>query len=151
MCRQDEGGDLTSRRWRKDIASEPIRCAMRLLGLGLMLAGPLGGARAQTAAQPERQDMGQTVGTGDDEVTKGAAVARHPVAPHPRDTLTGDWGGLRTQLKDRGISIRADYVSETFSAVRGGQRRGTTYVQQLRGGIDLDLGTVAGWSGALFT
>lgn len=140
----------TSRRWHKEMAARPIRSAIRLLGLGLLPAGPLGGAHAQTVAQPVGQKMGQPAGTADAEVTKGAAVARHPVAPHPRDTLTGDWGGLRTQLKDKGLSIRADYVSETFSAMRGGQRRGTTYVQQLRGGIDLDLGTIAGWSGALF-
>jgi porin len=122
----------------------------RDLSACLILAVAPAGAQAQTASQGVRQDTGQPVGTEDAAVTKGAAVARQPVAPHPHDTLTGDWGGLRTRLRDGGVSIRADYVSETFSAVRGGQRRGTAYVQQLRGGIDLDLGTVAGWSGALF-
>lgn len=79
--------------------------------------------------------------------TQGASTARPPQAPHPRETLTGDWGGLRTDLKDAGIAVRADYVSETFSAVDGGQRRGTAYAQQLRAGVDIDMERIAGVSG----
>jgi porin len=122
-----------------------------LLGCGLFISAAFAApnANAQTASQPAQQDIGQTAGTQDAAAPEGAAVARQPVAPHPRDTLTGDWGGLRTRLKDKGVSLRADFVSETFSAVDGGQRRGAAYVQQLRAGVDLDLGTIAGWSGAL--
>lgn len=75
--------------------------------------------------------------------TQAASTARPVEAPPPRETLTGDWGGLRTDLKHAGISLRADYVSETFSAVDGGQRRGTAYAQQLRAGLDLDMGKIA--------
>lgn len=107
-------------------------------------------AEAQTTSQAVRPDTGQPTGTEDAAIPKAAAVARQPVAPHPRDTLTGDWGGLRTRLTDAGVSIHADYVSESFSAVDGGERRGTAYAQQLRGGVDLDLGKIAGWSGGLF-
>ncbi|WP_236711022.1 carbohydrate porin [Novosphingobium barchaimii] len=64
--------------------------------------------------------------------------------------MTGDWGGRRTRLKDSGISLRADYVSETFAAVDGGVRRGTAYTQQIRAGMDFDMGKIAGWSGGLF-
>ncbi|MEE4453286.1 carbohydrate porin [Novosphingobium resinovorum] len=78
---------------------------------------------------------------------QAASTAKPPQAPHPRDTLTGDWGGLRTTLKDAGISIRADYVSETFSAVDGGQRRGTAYTQQIRAGADFDMDKIAGIAG----
>lgn len=123
---------------------------MRLIGIGFMLAATRAFAQAQAGPEVVRQDTVQPAGTQDTSITKGAAVARHPIAPHPRDTLTGDWGGLRTRLKDNGLALRADYVSETFSAIEGGKRRGTAYVQQLRGGIDLDMERVAGWSGAVF-
>jgi porin len=82
--------------------------------------------------------------------TMGASTARPLKAPHPRDTLTGDWGGLRTRLKDDGIAVRADYVSETFSAVDGGLKRGSAYTQQVRAGVDFDMDKLVGWSGAVF-
>lgn len=68
-------------------------------------------------------------------------------APPPRATMTGDWGGLRSRIKDAGVTLRGDYVSESFAVVDGGQRRGTSYAQQVRLGADFDMGTIAGWQG----
>ncbi|MGF7154728.1 carbohydrate porin [Novosphingobium gossypii] len=106
------------------------------LGCTLTFATPALANEADTAAQDHPASP------------QGASTARPPQAPHPRETLTGDWGGLRNSLKDAGLAARADYVSETFAAVDGGQRRGTAYVQQLRGGVDLDMDRIAGISGA---
>ncbi|MBI1685008.1 carbohydrate porin [Caulobacter hibisci] len=66
-----------------------------------------------------------------------------------RTTLTGGWGGLRTDLAEDGIAFRGDYVSETFSAIDGGLRRGGGYTQQIRVGADFDLEKLSGWSGAI--
>ncbi|WP_174821648.1 carbohydrate porin [Duganella rivi] len=63
-------------------------------------------------------------------------------------TLTGDWGGARSQYAQAGVSFRGDYVSETFANVSGGRDRGSTYAQQLRLGADFDMARLAGWSGA---
>jgi porin len=63
-------------------------------------------------------------------------------------TLTGDWGGARTRYAEAGVNFRGDYVSETFANVSGGLERGSTYAQQLRLGVDVDMDRVAGWSGA---
>lgn len=41
-----------------------------------------------------------------------------------RDTLTGDWGGLRTALADQGVTISASYTAEVFANVQGGMKRG---------------------------
>lgn len=30
-----------------------------------------------------------------------------------QETLTGDWGGARTALKDKGIDIKLNYIGET--------------------------------------
>ncbi|EJL31848.1 carbohydrate porin [Novosphingobium sp. AP12] len=113
----------------------------------------LAGGCALTAAAPAWADDA----AADDQPTAkpaatttaphAAATAKPPQARHPRDTATGDWGGLRTRLKDAGVSIRADYVSETFSAVDGGLRRGTAYTQQIRAGADFDMDRIAGLSG----
>ncbi len=72
-----------------------------------------------------------------------------PALAEERTTLTGDWGGLRTDLAEDGIAFRGDYVSETFSAIDGGLRRGGGYTQQIRVGADFDLEKLSGWSGAI--
>ncbi|EKE04017.1 MAG: Carbohydrate-selective porin [uncultured bacterium] len=35
------------------------------------------------------------------------------------DYATGDWGGLRTQLEDKGINIQTEYIMEPFMNLRG--------------------------------
>ena len=117
-----------------------IRRAARTTGFGLLLAAPL----AALPAHADEPEAPQTAGP-----VEPPAAAEKPVPPPAgRETLTGDWGGLRTRLKQSGVTFRGDYVSETFSAVDGGERRGTTYVQQVRMGTDLDMERLAGWQGA---
>ncbi len=66
-------------------------------------------------------------------------------------TLTGDWGGTRTDLVERGIAFRGDYVGEAMGVVDGGYgETGTRYAQQVRVGMDLDMGKLAGWDGGAF-
>lgn len=67
-----------------------------------------------------------------------------------RDTMTGDWGGVRSNWKNRGINLRADYVSETASVVQGGEKQGTRYAQQIRFGADFDMSKLAGWASGTF-
>ena len=38
----------------------------------------------------------------------------------PQTTLTGDWGGLRTKLKDMGVDITSSYKEEAMGDVYGG-------------------------------
>lgn len=66
-----------------------------------------------------------------------------------RATMTGDWGGARTHAAEAGVTFRGDYVSETFSVLDGGLRRGGGYTQQIRVGADFDLDKLAGWSGGI--
>lgn len=78
-----------------------------------------------------------------------AALLASSALAEDRATLTGDWGGLRTDLAADGVAFRGDYVSETFSAVDGGLRHGGGYTQQIRVGADFDLEKLSGWSGAI--
>ena len=56
-----------------------------------------------------------------------------------RSTLTGDWGGERQKLVDKGIKLTGEYSSETISNLHGGIKRGTRYAQQIRIGAQFDL------------
>ena len=68
-----------------------------------------------------------------------------------RDTLTGDWGGLRTQLEAQGIALTVKYTGETFANVQGGIKRGATYDGLFLPELDVDLDKLLGWHGASFS
>ncbi len=146
--------DLHEARERERAVAHHIHIIGRLTSIGLLSALPLLSVDARADDMPgataSAVDATNTPTTQD--ATTPATVPAPAAAPSrpaaPRETLTGDWGGLRTRLKQAGVTVRADYVSETFSAVDGGQRRGTAYTQQLRGGFDFDMDKIAGWSGA---
>ncbi len=81
-----------------------------------------------------------------------AASATHAVAEEQslweREKLTGEWGGARTALRDRGIEIGINYIGETLGILSGGLQRGTAYEGRLDVQIDTDLEKLVGWSGA---
>lgn len=87
-----------------------------------------------------------------------ASVAAQVVAPAPgtakeasfwkRDTLTGDWGGVRSTMKDRyGTDVTVNYIGETLSVLSGGLHRHTSFEGRLEFSLDTDLQTLAGWKG----
>ena len=57
------------------------------------------------------------------------SVPRPDISPgsqekaHAIDQLTGDWGGLRTDLERRGVNIILGYKNETAGNVTGGTSR----------------------------
>lgn len=71
-------------------------------------------------------------------VVFGAYVfADSPDINYQEDTLTGDWNGTRSYLKDRGVSIDISYVNDLLGNPIGGKRRGFANAGSL--GIDLNL------------
>lgn len=61
--------------------------------------------------------------------------------------MTGDWGGERTELIERGIDIKADYVGEAGYNAHGGYNDDKTgrYADQFGLGVALDLQKLWGW------
>ena len=54
--------------------------------------------------------------------------------------MTGDWGGTRSALEARGVSLRGGYLSESAANPVGGLSQGFAYAHQVEAGFDLDLG-----------
>ncbi len=80
-----------------------------------------------------------------------AVKAKPPAARHSvweRETLTGDWGSLRTDLHNKGIDIMAQYIAETFGVLSGGLARRATYEGRLEFSVNTDLQKLIGWNGA---
>ncbi len=99
----------------------------------MALAMAFGGAGAAQAA---------------DVPTKAAKAPPAPQSIWERDKLTGDWGGVRTDLSNKGIDITLDYVAETFAVLSGGLERRASYEGRLEFSVDANLEKLIGWSGA---
>jgi porin len=83
-------------------------------------------------------------------VTAGHAADKAP-APKSiweQETLTGDWGGARTALKDNGIDLTLVYIGETLSVLSGGLERRNSYEGRLEFSSDANLEKLIGWKGA---
>lgn len=66
-----------------------------------------------------------------------------------RETLTGDWGGKRTALKENyGIEITLIYIGEVLGVMSGGINRTTSYEGRLEFSVDTDLQKLIGLAGA---
>lgn len=81
-----------------------------------------------------------------------AATATKPAAPSPsiweQDKLTGDWGGERTALGNKGVDITLNYIAEAFGVLSGGLAGRGSYEGQLEFSVDADLRKLIGWTGA---
>ena len=56
-----------------------------------------------------------------------------------QDTMTGNWGGARTSLRDAGIDLRAHFTTESAGNPSGGNYQAVRYTQQIDFGADFDL------------
>ena len=77
-----------------------------------------------------------------------SATAR---ADAPQDqTLTGDWGGVRSALADRGIAPYLTYTPGAWANVHGGIETGVRYEALAELGVNFDLARLFDWPGARF-
>jgi porin len=86
-------------------------------------------------------------------VAAGAYAAPETNATFDPSTRgTGDWGGLRTELFNKGYDFSLEYVAEAGSNLRGGYNDDTTarYSDQFAFGLQLDLQKLLGWHDAEF-
>ena len=61
----------------------------------------------------------------DAQASGGAAAATKAESLWDRETLTGDWAGVRTRLAAAGITLSVQEQSEVWANLTGGLRTGT--------------------------
>ncbi|MND63542.1 Porin B precursor [compost metagenome] len=66
--------------------------------------------------------------------------------------MTGDWGGVRSELLEKGYDFSLFYTSSTATNVSGGYNDDQTvrYADQFALGLHMDLEKILGWSDAEF-
>lgn len=81
------------------------------------------------------------------------AIASAEEAPNfKEDTLTGDWGGSRTKMSEKGLNWEIIYKADILSNLAGGLARSSRYMDNLDIKIEIDGEKAFGWTGgsALF-
>lgn len=69
-----------------------------------------------------------------------------------KETLTGNWGGTRSCLRDKGVSVTISYVNDLLGNLLGGKRKGFANAGSLVIELDLDFERIACIRGlSLFT
>ena len=107
----------------------------------------------------------QTAGTATTE-DKSASVAYEQTAEHQdyeyhspmaqtsetfhEKYLLGDWLGIRSKLKDRGITLALLYIGDPFGDVTGGQRLGASDYNLVGLGAIFGTKEFLGWNGGSF-
>jgi porin len=81
---------------------------------------------------------------------KEPAAASHDGELWERDVLTGDWGGLRSSLEEKGLQLGLNYIGEVLGNPSGGVSHGAIYQGRLEMLINLDLEKALGWKGGVF-
>ncbi|MGZ8939170.1 MAG: carbohydrate porin [Limisphaerales bacterium] len=103
------------------------------------------GASAQTTNDPPKQISKESARQ---EVI--AAEVKERETGSEGDHMTGDWGGLRTKLVDRGVHLQAGYIGEVIGNVSGGLRTGTIYQGLFEMGVRVDTEAAGLWKGGTF-
>jgi porin len=80
----------------------------------------------------------------------GAADAQSLSSWLAQPTMTGDWGGVRTNLANDGVTFFGQLQSQVAGVPSGGRGQGVDYDQQIVLQADFDLQKLLGWDGALF-
>jgi porin len=73
-----------------------------------------------------------------------------PRVETPPPSLTGEWGGLRTKLRDEGVDLGVNYVSETAWNPAGGQREKIRETGQFTFATTIDTEKLVGLKGGKF-
>jgi porin len=86
----------------------------------------------------------------DEKASGGAAAGTKPKSLWDRETLTGNWAGVRMRLETAGIKLGVQEQSELWINLAGGLRTGTAYDGLTTSSLTVDLARTFGWTGATF-
>lgn len=61
------------------------------------------------------------------------------------ETLSGDWGGVRSSLYGKGVAVELTHKSDLLANTSGGASRGAVWLMNSEAAVSLDLDKLAGW------
>lgn len=113
----------------------------------LVIAASTKGALAQSPEAAPGPTGPVSAPTGDEEPRRRSAQG---IEFWGRETLTGEWWGVRPELQRDGVDLQASLVYDLVANLDGGIRTGTDDPYLFNAQIELDLETLLGLEGAEF-
>lgn len=84
-------------------------------------------------------------------LVSGVAFAEEEKAPDEdapdwrAETLTGDWGGGRSSLYEKGVTVELTHKSDFLENSSGGLQRGSVWLANSEIAVNMDMDKLAGW------
>lgn len=79
-------------------------------------------------------------------VVSSTAFAEEEKAPDwNAESLSGDWGGTRSSLYDKGVTVELTHKSDLLANVSGGNSYGSAWLANSEIAVNMDMGKLAGW------
>ena len=98
---------------------------------------------------PATGEVAASTATGGGETTPQAASASPTPTPEPdfwhQEELTGDWGGERARLKEKGVELEFKLTQFYQGVASGGLRRSSEYNGKFETEFKFDFGKLWGW------
>ena len=135
--------------WRQVLTALVHALAVRTFVLLLLVAVPAQVRAGDATKHTSQAVLGLAEGSADPDATP-SKLDRKMTNFLERDTLTGDWGGVRTLLQNAGITLGLLDQNEVWGNLTGGLRRGAVYNGLTTASLKLDLGKLVCWPGATF-
>lgn len=80
-------------------------------------------------------------------LVSGIALAEEEKAPDwSVETLTGNWGGARTSLYEKGVTLELTHKSDILANTSGGIKHGATWMGYTDARIKMDMGKLLDWN-----
>jgi porin len=117
----------------------------------LVLIGALCGAAFQADLTGAGQDAAPSTRAASTATPNGQAPASAGSAQPPitglvhQEELTGDWAGLRTRWKDKGVVLDSSLTQFYQGVASGGTETGSEYNATAQATLEFDFGKLAGW------
>lgn len=77
----------------------------------------------------------------------GTAAAAEEKTNFKEDTMTGDWGGSRTKVSEKGLNWEIIYKADFMANISGGIKKSSEYMDNLDIKLKLDGDKALGWKG----
>ncbi len=109
----------------------------------------------EPASQPSWREVGQALSSKPHEAPPTENPRLVPCVDYTGDlsqraAMTGDWGGVRQQMMDKGFRFDLSLTQMLQGNVSGGVSKRATYSGGLRLDMDLDTGAAGLWPGGMF-
>jgi porin len=134
---------------KMNIKIKPTLVAMIFIIALIVLATPVLGQDATPSPTPNVREAVATNAKGSNENASQAAAALPAPSPETdfwhQEEMTGDWGGARGRLKEKGVELEFKLTQFYQGVAAGGIRHDSEYNGKFQTIAKVDLGKLAGW------